>query len=199
MCTFFFFFLAMQCSILGILVPQPGIKHISPALAAQSLNHWTTREVPKCKFDLSNAPMASQQLSGSSPNACNGPTMSGLVSGLVSHLRASFLSSFLNTPTSSFPWDLCIQCSFCLEHSFLYASSGQFSLLFYISAYIEPSGRPPLNACTQSSVQTNLHQVLTQLLFLRLFLFLYSMYYNLSDIFIYVCLTLPPTPCEDSS
>ena len=65
----------MQCSMLGILVPQPGIKHTSPALAAQSLNHWTTREVPKCKFDLSNAPMASQQLSGSSPNACHGPTV----------------------------------------------------------------------------------------------------------------------------
>ena len=144
----------MQCSMLGILVPQPGIKHTSPALAAQSPNHWTTREVPKCKFDLSNAPMASQQLSGSSPNAWHGPTMSGLISG---HLLTSFLSSFLNTPISSFPWDLCIYCDFCLEHSFLYASPGQLSLLFYISAYIEPSGRPPLNACTQSSVQTNLH------------------------------------------
>ena len=29
----------------GILVPQPGIKPMPPALEAQSLNHWTTREV----------------------------------------------------------------------------------------------------------------------------------------------------------
>ena len=34
----FFFF----CQI---LVPQPGIKPMPPALKAQSLNHWTTREV----------------------------------------------------------------------------------------------------------------------------------------------------------
>ena len=31
----------------GILVPQPGIKPTSPALEAQSLNLWTTREVPQ--------------------------------------------------------------------------------------------------------------------------------------------------------
>ena len=30
----------------GILVPQPVIKPALPALAAQSLNHCTTREVP---------------------------------------------------------------------------------------------------------------------------------------------------------
>ena len=29
-----------------ILVPQPGIKPAFTALEAQSLNHWTTREVP---------------------------------------------------------------------------------------------------------------------------------------------------------
>ena len=31
----------------GILVPQPGIEPVPPALEAQSLNHWTTREVPR--------------------------------------------------------------------------------------------------------------------------------------------------------
>ena len=32
----------------GILVPQPGIKPEScPAVEAQSLNRWTTREIPK--------------------------------------------------------------------------------------------------------------------------------------------------------
>ena len=29
----------------GVLVPQPGMEPTAPALAAQSLNHWTTREV----------------------------------------------------------------------------------------------------------------------------------------------------------
>ena len=30
----------------GILVPQPGIEPTPPAEEAQSLNHWTAREVP---------------------------------------------------------------------------------------------------------------------------------------------------------
>ena len=30
----------------GILVPWPGIKPVPPAMEAQSLNHWTDREVP---------------------------------------------------------------------------------------------------------------------------------------------------------
>ena len=30
----------------GILVRQPGTEPATPALEAQSLNHWTTREVP---------------------------------------------------------------------------------------------------------------------------------------------------------
>ena len=34
------------CAACGILVPQPGIESSPPALEAQSLNHWTTREVP---------------------------------------------------------------------------------------------------------------------------------------------------------
>ena len=29
----------------GVLVPQPGIEPVSLALEAQSLSHWTTREV----------------------------------------------------------------------------------------------------------------------------------------------------------
>ena len=31
----------------GILFPRPGIEPVPPAVEAQSLNHWTTREVPK--------------------------------------------------------------------------------------------------------------------------------------------------------
>jgi len=30
-----------------ILVPQPGIEPLLPALEVWSLNHWTAREVPK--------------------------------------------------------------------------------------------------------------------------------------------------------
>ena len=30
----------------GILVPQPGIEPVPPALEAWILNHWTAREVP---------------------------------------------------------------------------------------------------------------------------------------------------------
>lgn len=46
---FFFFFLnfwphlAAACRI---LVPCPGIEPLPPALEAQSLKHWTSREVP---------------------------------------------------------------------------------------------------------------------------------------------------------
>ena len=35
-----------------ILVPRPEIKPVPPAVEAQSLNHWTTREVlPFVNFD----------------------------------------------------------------------------------------------------------------------------------------------------
>ena len=33
----------------GILVPQPGIEPMPPEVEAQSLNHWTAREVPVSK------------------------------------------------------------------------------------------------------------------------------------------------------
>ena len=47
-----FFFLATCHEAYGVLVPQPDIKHVSPTLEAQSLNHWTTREVPiTCNFN----------------------------------------------------------------------------------------------------------------------------------------------------
>ena len=38
----------LSCSTAcGILVPQPGIEPTSPAVEAQSLNHWTTSEVSR--------------------------------------------------------------------------------------------------------------------------------------------------------
>ena len=36
---------------MGILVPRPGVEPLPPAVEAQSLNHWTAREVPgKTRF-----------------------------------------------------------------------------------------------------------------------------------------------------
>ena len=40
---FFFFFLTVLHGM--ILVSQPGIESVPPALEVQSLNHWTAREV----------------------------------------------------------------------------------------------------------------------------------------------------------
>ena len=42
----FFFFFFFGCLACGILVSPPRIKLASPAVEVQSLNHWTTREVP---------------------------------------------------------------------------------------------------------------------------------------------------------
>ena len=42
----FFFFFLLHYAACGILVPQPGIKPMSAAMGAQSLNHLSTREVP---------------------------------------------------------------------------------------------------------------------------------------------------------
>ena len=40
------FFLSYPASC-GLLIPRPGIEPVPPAVEAQNLNHWTTREVPK--------------------------------------------------------------------------------------------------------------------------------------------------------
>ena len=40
----------------GILVPRPGIEPAPPALEAQSLNHWTTKEVLKVGSLMSHLP-----------------------------------------------------------------------------------------------------------------------------------------------
>ena len=45
-CEFFFFFWLHQVEC-GILVPQPGIKPVPPAVEVQSSKHWTTKEVPE--------------------------------------------------------------------------------------------------------------------------------------------------------
>ena len=48
--SFFFFFFWPLCMACGILVAGPGIKPAPPAVEAQSLNPWTTREVPNPPF-----------------------------------------------------------------------------------------------------------------------------------------------------
>ena len=45
-CYFFFFFWPC-CAACGIIIPWPGIEPMPPAMAMQSLNHWTAREVPE--------------------------------------------------------------------------------------------------------------------------------------------------------
>ena len=47
---FFFLFFWLHSTACGILVPWPGIEPLPPAVEAQSLNHWTTGEVPVCRF-----------------------------------------------------------------------------------------------------------------------------------------------------
>ena len=48
----FFFFFLLHCMACGILVPQPVIKLAPPTVKAQSLNHWTAREVPVEEFNF---------------------------------------------------------------------------------------------------------------------------------------------------
>ena len=43
---FFFFFFWPRRVACAILVPRPGIEPTPPEVEAQSLNHWTIREVP---------------------------------------------------------------------------------------------------------------------------------------------------------
>ena len=38
----------------GVLVPQPGTERVPPALGAQSLNHWTTREASQLDIFFSH-------------------------------------------------------------------------------------------------------------------------------------------------
>ena len=44
---FIYLFIWASTHACGILVPQPGIEHVPPAVETWSLNHWTAREVPE--------------------------------------------------------------------------------------------------------------------------------------------------------
>ena len=45
--SFLFFFFAILQVMWDLIVPWPGIELLPPAVEAQSLNHWTAREVPR--------------------------------------------------------------------------------------------------------------------------------------------------------
>ena len=47
---YLFIYLIFGLVACGDLVPQPGIEPMAPALDAQSLNQWSTREVPSFFF-----------------------------------------------------------------------------------------------------------------------------------------------------
>ena len=47
---FLFFFFWLQQAACRILVLWPGIEHSPSAVKAQSLNHWTAKEVPALEF-----------------------------------------------------------------------------------------------------------------------------------------------------
>ena len=49
-------FIVVMCGLscpvaCGIFIPQPGIEPVPPTVPAQSLNHWTAREVPVFIFN----------------------------------------------------------------------------------------------------------------------------------------------------
>ena len=52
--TYIMYFLFFGCTSrhAGILVPQPGVELVPPAVEARSLNHWTAREVPRLTSSL---------------------------------------------------------------------------------------------------------------------------------------------------
>ena len=67
-----FFFLGAACRI---LVPWPGIKPVPPAMEAQSLNHWTTREVPQISpFHRKNTGQIGDLSYGPRKSYCEGPS-----------------------------------------------------------------------------------------------------------------------------
>ena len=49
----FFFLIYAHHEACGILVPQPGVEPMPPAVEAWSLSHWTTREVPGVLLSIS--------------------------------------------------------------------------------------------------------------------------------------------------
>ena len=64
-----YIYIYFDFSACGILVSQPGIEPTPPALEEQSLNHWTTREVPRNLGDFKQRGMCSDLHSANSAAA----------------------------------------------------------------------------------------------------------------------------------
>ena len=59
---YYYYYFWPCCVACGVFVPWPGIKPVSPALEAQSLNHWATREVPVYHYIWSEFTMDNLEL-----------------------------------------------------------------------------------------------------------------------------------------
>ena len=106
--SIFFFFWPNHVAY-RILVPQPGIKPVSPAVGAWSPNHWTSREVPTpLAFCLLPQPLlvpVTPLLSISSSTGLIGPQIQQIIFSLQAFVQA--VSSAQETfpffpPTSQF-------------------------------------------------------------------------------------------------
>ena len=49
-CVIYLFVCLPRHAACSILVPQPGMEPVPPAVEVWSLNHWTAREVPLCDY-----------------------------------------------------------------------------------------------------------------------------------------------------
>ena len=51
----------LHCEACGFFVPRPGIEPVSPAVAAWSPNHWTTREIPPDFYNYTSSGIMRQE------------------------------------------------------------------------------------------------------------------------------------------
>ena len=100
-----------------IVIPLPGIKHVPPAAEAQSLNHWTAREVPeifqflsthffKCRADHTKAFGTLDLAWGSLVcNFCSSQKPGTLHQAALAKPDPALLLSLTSPPDPSFPLD----------------------------------------------------------------------------------------------
>ena len=85
-----FFFIFWPCrTACEILFPQPGIEALPPALGAQSLNHWTAREVSNLR-GFKQYPFIISQCSGI---GSMGSLWQGRSQGVQAHMGVAESSS----------------------------------------------------------------------------------------------------------
>ena len=97
----------------GILVPQLGIKPTPPAVEAQILNYWTTREVPQSVF-LSSVHIVKSYLVHKAPSSPSPlPRLIWLMCPTGTHLPGVCPPGALNS--QKFTWHLKISMGSCDE------------------------------------------------------------------------------------